>query len=53
MLVLFFILIVLWVSRDLGGAGGWGNIFKSKYVCLAKLLHKYVLGMYDHSFVLI
>ncbi|XP_052239315.1 solute carrier family 13 member 2-like isoform X2 [Dreissena polymorpha] len=29
---LFLLLVVLWVSRDLGGAGGWGNLFKSDYV---------------------
>ncbi|XP_045172508.2 solute carrier family 13 member 2-like isoform X2 [Mercenaria mercenaria] len=31
-ITLFIILIILWVSRDLGGAGGWGNLFKKKYV---------------------
>ncbi|XP_060558891.1 solute carrier family 13 member 2-like isoform X2 [Ruditapes philippinarum] len=31
-IVLFVILVTLWVSRDLGGAGGWGNLFKKKYV---------------------
>ncbi|KAL4223849.1 hypothetical protein ACF0H5_017314 [Mactra antiquata] len=31
-ITLFCLLIVLWVSRDLGGAGGWGNLFMKKYV---------------------
>ncbi|XP_052799435.1 Na(+)/dicarboxylate cotransporter 3-like [Mya arenaria] len=31
-LMLFGLLIVLWVSRDLGGAGGWGNAFPNGYV---------------------
>ncbi|KAL3856398.1 hypothetical protein ACJMK2_011163 [Sinanodonta woodiana] len=31
-LVLFVVLIFSWVSRDLGGVGGWGNIFRYKYV---------------------
>ncbi|XP_052075275.1 Na(+)/citrate cotransporter-like [Mytilus californianus] len=28
----FFILAVLWITRDLGGAGGWGDIFPPKTV---------------------
>lgn len=28
----FVILAVLWITRDLGGAGGWGRIFPPKYV---------------------
>ncbi|XP_063448218.1 Na(+)/citrate cotransporter-like [Mytilus trossulus] len=28
----FFILAVLWITRDLGGAGGWGDIFAPKTV---------------------
>ncbi|KAK3609774.1 hypothetical protein CHS0354_022636 [Potamilus streckersoni] len=31
-LALFVVLIFSWVSRDLGGVGGWGNIFRYKYV---------------------
>ncbi|ESP05098.1 hypothetical protein LOTGIDRAFT_227796 [Lottia gigantea] len=31
-LVLFGILVVCWISRDLGGVGGWGDLFKDGYV---------------------
>ncbi|KAL5015787.1 hypothetical protein ScPMuIL_005376 [Solemya velum] len=27
----FLLLTVLWITRDLGGAGGWGSLFKDKY----------------------
>lgn len=28
----FILLALLWITRDLGGVGGWGSIFKDKYV---------------------
>jgi len=28
----FVFLVFLWISRDFGGAGGWGHFFKEKYV---------------------
>nr|KAG5689113.1 hypothetical protein BaRGS_013874 [Batillaria attramentaria] len=28
----FAILVVLWITRDLGGAGGWGRIFQAGFV---------------------
>ncbi|KAK6190658.1 hypothetical protein SNE40_002474 [Patella caerulea] len=31
-MVFFGILVVLWITRDLGGIGGWGQLFKSKFV---------------------
>ncbi|XP_041350287.1 solute carrier family 13 member 5-like [Gigantopelta aegis] len=31
-MVMFAILVVLWITRDLGGSGGWGILFKPKYV---------------------
>lgn len=33
-LVHFILLAVLWITRDLGGVGGWGDIFPEKYVQL-------------------
>ncbi|XP_076472990.1 Na(+)/citrate cotransporter-like [Babylonia areolata] len=31
-LVCFAVLVALWITRDLGGAGGWGSIFPSRHV---------------------
>ncbi|ESO97809.1 hypothetical protein LOTGIDRAFT_104185 [Lottia gigantea] len=31
-LVLFSILVVCWITRDLGGVGGWGDLFQPLYV---------------------
>lgn len=30
----FLLLAVLWITRDLGGVGGWGSLFPPKYVLL-------------------
>ncbi|XP_041349637.1 solute carrier family 13 member 2-like [Gigantopelta aegis] len=30
--MLFVSLVTLWITRDLGGSGGWGLLFKAKYV---------------------
>lgn len=44
----FVILAVLWITRDLGGAGGWGRIFPPKYVFI-KLLNDWHIFS-NHSF---
>ncbi|XP_060071030.1 solute carrier family 13 member 2-like [Ylistrum balloti] len=31
-IVHFFLLVILWISRDLGGIGGWGDLFPEKTV---------------------
>ncbi|ESO83286.1 hypothetical protein LOTGIDRAFT_133716 [Lottia gigantea] len=35
-LVLFTVLVICWISRDLGGVGGWGNLFRNGYVLYVK-----------------
>ncbi|KAK6190655.1 hypothetical protein SNE40_002472 [Patella caerulea] len=29
---LFLLLVIFWISRDLGGVGGWGDLFRDDYV---------------------
>ncbi|KAK6183729.1 hypothetical protein SNE40_002471 [Patella caerulea] len=31
-MVLFSILVICWISRDIGGVGGWGDLFEDGYV---------------------
>ncbi|KAK3592647.1 hypothetical protein CHS0354_034725 [Potamilus streckersoni] len=39
-MVHFVVLVVLWITRDLGGVSGWGNYFKKKYTsdCVPAIL---------------
>ncbi|XP_050410550.2 Na(+)/citrate cotransporter isoform X1 [Patella vulgata] len=31
-MLLFGLLVIFWISRDLGGIGGWGDLFRDDYV---------------------
>ncbi|KAL3857546.1 hypothetical protein ACJMK2_012200 [Sinanodonta woodiana] len=39
-MVHFAVLVLLWITRDLGGLSGWGNLFKKKYIsdCVPAIL---------------
>ncbi|KAL3857545.1 hypothetical protein ACJMK2_012199 [Sinanodonta woodiana] len=39
-MVHFVVLVVLWITRDLGGVSGWGNLLKKKYIsdCVPAIL---------------